>query len=73
MREQSARFEAINNRENIYRGNWIEDVSRGGIAVSFESNSQIVENRIDGVHNDCNLLDHRRRCEGNGEFGNERA
>ncbi|MEZ4783085.1 MAG: hypothetical protein R3F28_03285 [Candidatus Kapaibacterium sp.] len=28
-----------------------EDVSRGGIAVSFESNSDR-ENRIDGVHND---------------------
>ena len=53
MREQSARFEAINNRQNIYRSNWIEDVSRAGIAVIFEESSQIVENRIDGVNNDC--------------------
>ena len=53
MRVQRARFEEINNRQNTYRGNLIEDVSRAGIALVYERNSAVVENRIKRVNNDC--------------------
>lgn len=53
FRTQTARFDEITNRSNVYRQNLIESVGRGGIAVTYETNSQIVENRIRGVANNC--------------------
>ncbi len=55
MRARRSRFEEINNRQNTYRGNLIEDVSRAGIALVYEVNSDVVENRITGVSNDCRV------------------
>ena len=53
FRPLTARFEEINNRNNVYRNNVIESVTRAGIVVAYESNSQIVENEIRGVSNMC--------------------
>ncbi len=53
LRERTSLFEMIPNSENIYRGNEIEGVSRAGIAVVYEQNSLIHENRIDVVENLC--------------------
>lgn len=55
FRTQNARFDEINNRNNVYRGNVIENVGRAGIALTYEENSQIVENRVHGVANNCAL------------------
>lgn len=53
FRSQTARFEVINNRNNVYRNNLIENVGRAGIALAYESGSQIEGNRINGVNNQC--------------------
>ncbi len=53
FRGQSARFEVINNRNNLYRENQISNVGRAGIAITNESNSLIERNWISGVANNC--------------------
>ena len=53
FRGQTARFEAINNRNNVYRENVITNVGRGGIVVANESSSVIERNWITGVNNNC--------------------
>ncbi len=53
FRGQTARFEVVNNRSNVYRKNMISNVGRGGIVVTNESNSLIEQNWIRGVANQC--------------------